>query len=112
MLKTSLKKTEKSLTMPIAFLAFFDGVFAVSDVQAVKLMTALMQHGVSIPTDCAVVGYDDLPIATWYHPALTTIHQSREMGAQILVDNLLAAIEGRDTVSVKLDPELIVRDSA
>ena len=29
MLKTSLKKTEKSLTMPIAFLAFFDGVFAV-----------------------------------------------------------------------------------
>lgn len=101
-----------TLSQLVAAKGRFDGVFAVSDLQAVKLMTALLQQGVSIPDECAVVGYDDLPIATWYHPALTTVHQSREMGAQILVDNLLAAIEGRDTVSVKLDPELIVRGSA
>ena len=89
-----------------------DGVFAASDQQAVALMTALQQNGISVPKQCAVVGYDDLPIAHWYHPALTTVHQSRTLGAQILVDNLLAGIEGRDTSNVKLDPELIIRESA
>lgn len=89
-----------------------DGFFAASDQQAVALMTALQQHGVKVPEQCAVVGYDDLPIARWYHPALTTVHQSRTLGAQILVDNLLAAIEGRDTANVKLDPELVIRESA
>jgi len=89
-----------------------DGFFAASDQQAVALMTALQQNGVNVPGQCAVVGYDDLPIARWYHPALTTVHQSRTLGAQILVDNLLAAIEGRDTSNVKLDPQLVVRESA
>jgi len=89
-----------------------DGFFVATDQQAVALMTALQKIGVDIPSQCAIVGYDDLPIARWYHPALTTIHQSRTLGAQILVDNLLAAIEGRDTASVKLDPELVVRESA
>ena len=80
--------------------------------EAIALMTALQQNGVDVPGQCAVVGYDDLPIARWYHPALTTVHQSRTLGAQILVDNLLAAIEGRDTSNVKLDPQLVVRESA
>ncbi len=90
----------------------FDAIFAASDLQAVAVMTALMQVGVSVPNDCAVIGYDDVPLAAWYHPALTTIRQNRTLGAQILVDNLLAGIEGRETANVKLDPELIVRDSA
>ena len=89
-----------------------DGIFVATDMQAVALMTALMQAGVSIPDDCAVVGYDDLSFAEQYHPALTTVHQSLTLGARVLVDNLLAGIEGRDTASVRLDPQLIIRESA
>ncbi|WP_053719499.1 LacI family DNA-binding transcriptional regulator [Saccharothrix sp. NRRL B-16348] len=65
-------------------------VFAFNDAQAVGVYQAAHQLGLRIPEDLSVVGFDDLPTATWAIPALTTVHQPlRDMAAtatRMLID--------------------------
>ncbi|GAA1287883.1 LacI family DNA-binding transcriptional regulator [Saccharothrix xinjiangensis] len=57
-------------------------VFAFNDAQAIGVYQAAHQLGLRIPHDLSVVGYDDLPTATWAIPALTTVRQPlRDMAA-------------------------------
>ena len=50
---------------------------------ALDTLAALRQHGLAIPEDIAVTGFDDLPVAELVHPPLTTVHQdAAEMGAR------------------------------
>ncbi|HYY29102.1 MAG TPA: LacI family DNA-binding transcriptional regulator [Chthoniobacterales bacterium] len=88
-------------------------LFAGNDTIAVGAISALREAGLSIPCDVAVVGFDDLPIAAYSHPRLTTVTtQAVVQGEQAA----LAAIEllkgkriGRRDCNLAL--ELIVRDS-
>jgi DNA-binding LacI/PurR family transcriptional regulator len=89
-----------------------DGIFAASDVVALSALQALSRHGVDVPHDVKVIGFDDLPIARSSMPALTTVRQDIPMGATHLVDSLLKRISGRQTGSVVLNPELVIRESA
>jgi len=50
-------------------------IFAGSDLQALGLYRAAREVGLRIHEDLSVVGYDDLPVAEWIGPALTTIRQ-------------------------------------
>jgi LacI family transcriptional regulator len=57
-------------------------VFAMSDLMAIGVYEAARLRGVSVPDQLSVVGFDDLPGATWASPPLTTVRQPlREMGA-------------------------------
>jgi DNA-binding LacI/PurR family transcriptional regulator len=89
-----------------------DGIFAASDVIALSALQALARRGIQVPRDVKVIGFDDLPIARSSMPALTTIRQDITMGAGHLVDCLLKRIDGKQTGSVVLNPELIVRESS
>lgn len=91
--------------------ADYDGIFAATDLQALTIMTAMMQAGIAVPQQCKIIGFDDLPIAEWYNPPLTTMHQDLELGAKALVDNLMTVINGGEAQHVKLNPELVVRES-
>lgn len=53
----------------------FDGLFVASDLMARAAVDVLLDAGVKIPGDVAVIGYDDSTAATSAHPYLTTIHQ-------------------------------------
>jgi DNA-binding LacI/PurR family transcriptional regulator len=88
-----------------------DGVFAASDLIAMTAIQVLAGRGLSVPGDVKVIGYDDLPLASSSVPPLTTIRQDIAAGAAHLVDSLLKRIEGRQTGSVVLNPELVVRSS-
>jgi DNA-binding LacI/PurR family transcriptional regulator len=56
-------------------------VFCYNDMTAIGLMHAARQVGVSVPRDMAVVGFDDIPFASYFYPPLTTIAQPKvEMG--------------------------------
>lgn len=90
----------------------YDAVFAATDRTAIAVMQWLLSQGISIPEQVAVVGYDDIPMASYTHPPLTTVYQNRSIGAKILVDNLLEALEGHKPEAVRLNPELIVRQSS
>lgn len=87
-------------------------VFCVSDTLAIGAIKALRRAGRRVPEDIAVVGFDDLPLASIFEPALTTIAQpSRGLGAAA-ARALLARLDGEQPESVVLPHQLVVRDSA
>ncbi|MEL7739645.1 LacI family DNA-binding transcriptional regulator [Citromicrobium bathyomarinum] len=92
--------------------AAFDAVFAASDVIAIGAMRALDEAGLSIPGDVAVVGFDNIPAASMTHPPLSTIMQDTQGAGELLVETLLAHIEGSDPPPTRLPTRLIVRASS
>ncbi|KTF68690.1 LacI family DNA-binding transcriptional regulator [Sphingomonas sp. HT-1] len=89
-----------------------DGIAAGSDVIAMTTLRVLADQGMAVPGDVPVVGYDDLPLALQTVPRLTTVKQDIAGGAKAMVEALFARIEGQDSASVVMQPELVVRDSA
>jgi DNA-binding LacI/PurR family transcriptional regulator len=89
-----------------------DGIVAASDMLAMGAINALRSRGLAVPTKVAVIGYDDIPVAKHFTPALTTVAQPLEIGADSLVDSLLAVIRGETVASKSLATELRIRDSA
>jgi len=92
--------------------ADFDGIFACSDVIAMSAMRALTERGRKIPADVAVAGFDDIPLASYTTPPLTTVRQDCLAGARILVDSVLRASAGETVESEVIPVELIVRASS
>ena len=88
-----------------------DGIFAASDLIAMTAIQVLAGRGLAAPGAVRVIGYDDLPLAKSSVPPLTTIRQDIAAGAAHLVESLLKRIEGHQTGSVVLNPELVVRSS-
>jgi DNA-binding LacI/PurR family transcriptional regulator len=94
----------------------FTAVFAQSDLAALGAITELRARGIRVPEDVSVVGYDDLPIASFVDPPLTTVHQPmREVGALavgLLVDEIALDSRGDGKPSRHLLPaDLVVRGS-
>lgn len=88
-------------------------VFCASDQMACGFISKLSLHGLSVPQDVSVVGFDDIDIARHYIPPLTTIHQPRHKLGTKAAELLLSQIESaspavRDEI---LEVELIVRKS-
>ncbi len=91
----------------------FTALFAFNDVSAIGAIRALRDAGLRVPEDVAVVGFDDIPIASFNTPSLTTIRQPlRRMGeiaARTLLDRLQKKPSGPEEVAV--EPELVIRES-
>ncbi|WP_247712242.1 LacI family DNA-binding transcriptional regulator [Qipengyuania qiaonensis] len=107
--------TEESYSAIAEFLSGHpppDGIVAASDVIAMSALRALGERGLRIPHDVAVIGYDDVLIATHTNPPLTTIRQDVERGARSLVELLFQRMEGKEVSSVMMEPELVLRVSA
>ena len=90
----------------------FDGIFACSDLIAMHAIGALQKLNIAVPNAVAIVGYDDIVLASYFHPAISTIKQSIELGAQALVKSLFSLINSETTVSEQLEVSLVVRDSS
>ena len=89
----------------------FDAVFAASDLIAIGAMKRMHKAGLKVPGDVAVVGFDDIPAASYFTPALTTVRQDTRKAAKLLVRNLLDMIEGQPGKSQLLPMTLVVRGS-
>lgn len=89
----------------------FDAVFAASDTIAIGAMKALRERGLDIPSDVAIVGFDDMPAASMTHPPLTTIQQDYKQAGEVLVDSLLKQIRNEAVSTAALPAKLIVRQS-
>lgn len=88
-----------------------DAVIATSDVMALGALEALRSAGRSVPEDVAVVGYDDISLAAYCSPPLTTVRQNTAAAGNLLVERLLAQIEGQPAPAVVLPVELVIRES-
>jgi LacI family transcriptional regulator len=88
-------------------------IFAGSDLQALGVYEAAREAGLRIPDDLSVVGFDDLPVARWVGPPLTTVRQPLlEMaaaGARLVLD--LARGEQPAHRRIELATSLVVRQS-
>lgn len=89
----------------------FDAVFGTSDVVAMSTIAALHDHGLSVPGDVSVVGYDDITLASYFSPALTTVRQNIMGSGAVLVDKILRLAAGEEVHSRVMPTELIVRKS-
>jgi DNA-binding LacI/PurR family transcriptional regulator len=81
--------------------AEFDGVFAVTDLFALGVLQKLQERGVDVPHAVSVVGFDGIRAGLYAYPTLTTIEQDLGRAGEMLVDNVIAAINGE---SPALDP--------
>jgi len=91
--------------MPTAFLAG-------NDLSAIGCIKALRSDGYMVPQDISVIGFDDIDIAQYFNPPLTTVRNPIARQATESVDMLLGIIEGeRQGELQRLEGEIIVRES-
>lgn len=89
----------------------FDALICFNDVMAAGALRALLEAEIAVPKAVAVVGHDDIPVARWLHPPLSTLHiPKRELGVSA-VETLLERLNAQNREPTVLKPDLIVRGS-
>jgi LacI family transcriptional regulator len=91
-----------------------DAIFAANDMMAVGCLSALREAGLRVPEDMALAGFDDIPIARYVTPALTTIRVPIAALGSAALDALAKVVEAPDTQdsqTVVMPVELMVRRS-
>ncbi|HYP73665.1 MAG TPA: LacI family DNA-binding transcriptional regulator [Microbacterium sp.] len=88
-------------------------IFAGSDLQALGVIAAATEAGLRVPQDLSVVGYDDIELARWLSPQLTTVHQPLLRMGEEAARLVLRLAEGQtvDTLRMDLATHLVVRGS-
>jgi len=91
----------------------FTAVVSYDDIAAIGAIRALMDHGLRVPQDVSVVGFDDIQGASFHNPSLTTIRQPLGQMGMEAARILLQRIRGQVDLSapVAIEPELMVRES-
>lgn len=104
---------QHALTDLVADGRHFSAVFCANDVLALGALNAAEQHGLRVPADLTVVGFDDIPIASWHRVQLTTVRQDTEEmgreGARMLIRRLADRDIARQ--SRLLPTSLVMRDT-
>ncbi|MCS5721594.1 LacI family transcriptional regulator [Herbiconiux sp. CPCC 203407] len=93
----------------------FDAVFGLNDALALGAMRVLQEKGLRIPSDVAVIGFDDIDEAQYMVPSLTTVDPGRTAIAETAVDLLVErlALGGREAPrrEILVDFDVIARES-
>ena len=91
----------------------FTALVSFNDLAAIGAMRAFRDHGLSVPEDISIVGFDDIQGAAYHNPSLTTIRQPlRSMGtnaARILLQRIQGSKDHLENIAIV--PELIIRES-
>jgi DNA-binding LacI/PurR family transcriptional regulator len=91
----------------------FTALFAYNDLSAIGAVWAFREAGLCVPQDISIVGFDDVPLAVFSNPELTTIRQPLQRMGQIAAKTLIDQIEEKAKFQpeIVIEPELIVRAS-
>ena len=91
------------------------GIVAYNDLTAIGALRALRRAGIGVPEVMSVVGFDDIDLAAWTDPPLTTVRQPTDALGSWAVEHLADILAGHavngTSPPVLLEPTLIVRDS-
>ena len=79
----------------------FSAVFAISDTLAIGACKAIFEHGLRVPEDISVSGFDGIDMAHYYNPTITTLRQPVEEMAKETVNLLFSVIRGKETHQYK-----------
>ena len=89
-------------------------IVAPNDMAAIGAIAKLKELNVKVPEDVAVVGFDNIGIARWYDPSLTTVDQPRHQMGERAMQELLKRFENPSAPAevVKFETSLIIRNSS
>ncbi len=83
-----------------------------NDMTALGAMRSIRSHGLSVPDEISVAGFDDLFVASYTQPPLTTVRQPMRRMGQLAMENLIKLMSGEESVvRIKVKAELVVRES-
>ncbi|HBC3951560.1 TPA: substrate-binding domain-containing protein [Vibrio parahaemolyticus] len=88
-------------------------IFVSNDMMAMGVINAANELGIKVPDDLSIIGYDDIHIAKFMSPSLTTIHQPKYRLGQAAVETLVRRLDDKSNEAqvVQLEPTLVVRNS-
>ncbi len=88
-------------------------IFVSNDMMAMGVINAANELGIQIPEQLSIIGYDDIHIAKFMSPSLTTIHQPKYRLGQAAVETLLRKLDEKSDEAqvVQLEPTLVERNS-
>lgn len=90
----------------------FDGAFCANDAIAIGAMQEWSKVGIQVPEDVLLIGFDDISLARYMHPSLSTIHQPKHRMGSMACRMLLDCIEGVESKrEIVLKASLVVRES-
>jgi len=91
----------------------FTALFAYNDISAIGAIRVFQEHGLRVPEDVSVLGFDDIPAAAFYTPSLTTVRQPLNRMGEVAAQTLLERIEGGKDypAEIAIEPEIVVRQS-
>lgn len=91
-----------------------DAIFVGNDHMAFAVIDEIRRLGLSIPGDVSIIGYDDVPLASWAAYDLTTVRQPVNRMVEATIQTLMSAIDGQDTYTqtIEIEGPLIQRGSS
>ena len=104
-----VKRGEASLEPLLA--AGATAVFCYNDTTAIGLLAACYKRGFSVPENLSVIGFDDIDMAAYTIPPLTTIRQPRFRLGQRAMQMMLALLDGQKPENQIIPGELVVRQT-
>ncbi|EMK3508089.1 substrate-binding domain-containing protein [Vibrio parahaemolyticus] len=102
----AFKKMAERGTLP-------SSIFVSNDMMAMGMINAANELGIKVPDDLSIIGYDDIHIAKFMSPSLTTIHQPKYRLGQAAVETLVRRLDDKSNEAqvVQLEPTLVIRNS-
>ncbi|EJG2022154.1 substrate-binding domain-containing protein [Vibrio parahaemolyticus] len=102
----AFKKMAERGTLP-------SSIFVSNDMMAMGVINAANELSIKVPDDLSIIGYDDIHIAKFMSPSLTTIHQPKYRLGQAAVETLVRRLDDKfnEAQVVQLEPTLVVRNS-
>ncbi len=88
-----------------------DGFFCANDSSAISVIQSARKRGINVPDQLKIVGFNNDPVSTIITPKLTTINHPGERMGEIAAEHILNKEEHPEPEIVKLDTELIIRES-
>src|SRR3954451_2846072 len=91
----------------------FTALFAFNDLSAIGAMRAFQESGLRVPQDISVIGFDDIPVAVYYYPSLTTLRQPLVAMGELAARTLVERLEGKESfpAEISVEGELVIRES-
>jgi DNA-binding LacI/PurR family transcriptional regulator len=86
-------------------------IVCVNDLMAVGAMREIRERGLRVPQDISVTGFDNITLAQFCYPALTTVHIPRDQIGQNICAVLIPNEQTKLEREILIDPELVLRDS-
>lgn len=92
----------------------FSSIVSSGDTMAIGAIRALNDHGIRVPEDVAVAGFDDIELSSLFNPTLTTVRQPKQLIGARSMEKLLDLIAGKELINRRdiVNYELVIRESS